>query len=155
LGKSGDDFSIKEDLGILFDQPTFHEDWTPTDIERAMRPFYKHWDSQIYLQYLDRFALNPRQKFKTLSRGMKMKLGLAVTLSHDAKLLLLDELHPGLTLLCAMKCLKYSRIIWQRKTEAYFFSTHITSDLEKVADYIVYIHKGQIVYSGLKDMRWL
>ena len=151
LEKSGDDISVKEDLGVLFDQPYFQEDWTPIDIEKAMRPFYKRWDSQAYHQYLQKFTLNPKQKFKTLSRGMKMKLGLAVTLSHDAKLLLLDEPTSGLDPVMRDEMLDILRDYMVEENRSVFFSTHITSDLEKIADYIIYIHKGQIVYSGLKD----
>lgn len=96
FGRPADDESLKEDMGVLFEQPYYQEDWTPVDIEKAMRPFYKKWSSTTFHQYLGRFSLEPRQRFKTMSRGMKMKLGMAVTLAHDAKLLLLDETTSGL-----------------------------------------------------------
>ncbi len=151
LGKSNNDVSVKEDLGILFDQPYFQEDWTPVDVEKTMRLFYKRWNSQAFHLYLEQFGLNPKQKFKTLSRGMKMKLGLAVTLSHDAKLLLLDEPTSGLDPVIRDEMLYILQDYMVEENRSVFFSTHITSDLEKIADYIIYIHKGQIVYSGLKD----
>lgn len=151
LSKPSEDTSLKEDLGVLFDQPYFQEDWTPIDVEGAMRPFYKRWDSSRYHQYLQRFLLNPKQKYKTLSRGMKMKLGLAVTLSHDAKLLLLDEPTSGLDPVMRDEMLDILRDYMVKENRNVFFSTHITSDLEKIADYIVYIDKGRIIYSGLKD----
>jgi ABC-2 type transport system ATP-binding protein len=151
LGRSGNDISLKEDLGILFDQPYYQEDWTPADIEKAMRPFYSRWDSLGYHQYLERFSLNPRQKFKTLSRGMKMKLGLAVTLSHGARLLLLDEPTSGLDPVVRDEMLSILRDYMVVEDRSVFFSTHITSDLEKIADWIIYIHEGRILYSGLKD----
>lgn len=151
LGRSSDDVSLKEDLGVLFDQPYFQEDWTPIDIEKALRPFYKQWDSATFHQYLQKFSLNPKQKYKTLSRGMKMKLGMAVTLSHDAKLLLLDEPTSGLDPVMRDEMLDIFRDYMVGENKSIFFSTHITSDLEKIADYIVYINKGRIVYSGLKD----
>ncbi|NMA70184.1 MAG: ABC transporter ATP-binding protein [Desulfitobacterium sp.] len=151
LGKSSDDFPLKEDLGVLFDQPYFQEDWTPLDIEKALSPFYRHWDSAAYHQYLQRFSLDPKQKFKSLSRGMKMKLGLAVTLSHNAQLLLLDEPTSGLDPVMRDEILDILREYMLDENKSLFFSTHITSDLEKIADYIIYIDKGRILYSGLKD----
>lgn len=151
LGKSGDDVSLKEDLGVLFDQPYFQEDWTPIDIEKAMRPFYSRWNSSVFHQYLQKFSLNPKQKYKTMSRGMKMKLGIAVTLSHDAKLLLLDEPTSGLDPVMRDEVLDILREYMLEEDKSVFFSTHITSDLEKIADYIIYIDKGRILYSGLKD----
>lgn len=151
LEKSGDDVSLKEELGVLFDQPYFQEDWTPIDIEKAMRPFYSRWDSSAFHQYLQKFSLNPNQKFKTMSRGMKMKLGMAATLSHDAKLLLLDEPTSGLDPVMRDEMLDILQEYMVGENRSIFFSTHITSDLEKIADYIIYIDKGRIVYSGLKD----
>ncbi|MDD3613916.1 MAG: ABC transporter ATP-binding protein [Clostridia bacterium] len=151
LGRSNDDTLLKEELGVLFDQPYYQEDWTPIDIERAMKPFYKGWDSSCYHKYLERFSLNPRQKYKTLSRGMKMKLGLAVTLSHVAKLLLLDEPSSGLDPVMRDEILDILRDYMVEENRSVFFSTHITSDLEKIADYIVYIDRGRIIYSGPKD----
>jgi len=151
LGKSNDDISLKDDLGVLFDQPYFQEDWTPIDIEKALRPFYSRWDSQAYHGYLQKFSLNPKQKYKSMSRGMKMKLGLAVTLSHNAKLLLLDEPTSGLDPVVRDEILEILQDYMLAEDRTVFFSTHITSDLEKVADYIVYIDRGRIVYSGLKD----
>lgn len=151
LGKSSDDIAIKEEMGILFDQPYFQEDWTPVDIEKALRPFYQQWNTDTYHQMIKKFSLNPKQKYKTMSRGMKMKLGMAVTLSHDAKLLLLDEPTGGLDPVMRDEVLDMLRNYMTVENRSIFFSTHITSDLEKIADYIVYIHKGRIFFSGLKD----
>jgi len=151
LGESYDNVIIKEDLGVLFDQPYYQEDWTPKHIEKALCPFYKRWDSLAFRKYLQKFSLDCGQKFKTLSRGMKMKLGLAVALSHDAKLLLLDEPTSGLDPVMRDQLLDILRDYMVEENRSVFFSSHITSDLEKIADYVVYIHRGQIVYSGLKD----
>lgn len=151
LGKSSEDMAVKEELGVLFDQPYFQEDWTPIDIEKALQPFYRQWSSDAYHKYLKKFSLDPKQKYKTMSRGMKMKLGMAVTLSHDAKLLLLDEPTGGLDPVMRDELLDTLRDYMTLENRSIFFSTHITSDLEKIADYIVYIHKGEIFFSGLKD----
>lgn len=151
LGKPASDVSIKEDIGVLFEQPYYQEDWTPADVEKAMQPFYTRWDSVAYHGYLQRFSLDLKQKFKTMSRGMKMKLGMAVTLSHDAKVLLLDEPTSGLDPVGRDEMLDILRDYMVDENRSIFFSTHITSDLEKIADYITYIYKGKIVYSGAKD----
>ena len=151
FGKNADDVSLKEDIGVLFEQPYFQEDWTPIDVEKSMRPFYKKWSSKAFHQYLEQFSLDPEQKYKTMSRGMKMKLGMAVTLAHDAKLLLLDEPTSGLDPAGREEMLEILRAYMVEEDRTVFFSTHITSDLEKIADYITYIKNGRILYSGLKD----
>lgn len=151
FSKPAEDVSLKEDVGVLFEQPYYQEDWTPLDIEKAMRPFYKKWSDAAFHQYLERFSLDPKQKYKTMSRGMKMKLGMAVTLAHDAKLLLLDEPTSGLDPVGRDEMLEIFRDYMVKEDRTIFFSTHITSDLEKIADYITYIQNGRILYSGLKD----
>lgn len=151
LGRPADEVAVKDEIGVLFDQPYYQEDWTPTDIERAVRPFYTNWESQTYNRYLERFSLPSNQKFKTMSRGMKMKLGMAVTLSHQAKLLLLDEPTSGLDPVGRDEMLEILRDYMMKEDRTVFFSTHITTDLEKIADYITYLHKGKVVYSGAKD----
>ncbi len=151
FGKAADDVSLKEDISVLFEQPYYQEDWTPIDVEKSMSPFYKKWSSKAFHQYLERFSLHPKQKYKTMSRGMKMKLGMAVTLAHDAKLLLLDEPTSGLDPVGREEILEILRDYMVLENRTIFFSTHITSDLEKIADYITYIQNGKILYSGLKD----
>ena len=143
--------NVKEDIGVLFDQPYYQADWTPRQIEKALRPFYNRWDGRRFHEHLQRFSLDAGQKFKTFSRGMKMKLGLAVALSHDAKLLLLEEPTSGLDPVMRDQLLDILRGYMAEEDRTVFFSSHITSDLEKVADYLVYIHQGKVLYSGLKD----
>ena len=151
LGKSNEDVLNKENLGVLLEQPYFQEDWTPADVEKAMRPFYVDWDSTAFHKYLQAFSLDNKQKFKTMSRGMKMKLGMAVTLSHNAKLLILDEPTSGLDPVAREEMLDICRDFMVKEDRSIFFSTHITSDLEKIADNIVYLHKGRIIFSGAKE----
>ncbi len=150
FGKPAEEVLVKEDIGVLFEQPYYQEDWTPRDVEKAVRPFYTNWDSEAYRRYLQRFSLPAGQKFKTMSRGMKMKLGMAATLSHGAKVLLLDEPTSGLDPVGRDEMLEILREYMVPEDRSIFFSTHITSDLEKIADTITYIHKGKIVYSGSK-----
>jgi len=151
LGKPISDVSIKEELGVMFDQPYFQEDWTPLDIERGVRPFYVRWDESEYRRYLSRFDLDHKKKFKEFSRGMKMRLAMAVHLSHDARLLLLDEPTGGLDPVARDEILDIMREYLVENERTILFSTHITGDLERIADMIVYISHGTIAFCGEKD----
>jgi ABC-2 type transport system ATP-binding protein len=151
LGRPASDVSVKADLGIMFDQPYYQEDWTAKDIEKALQPYYCRWDSDVWNGYLERFQLPQRKKFKDFSRGMKMKLGLSAALAHDAKLLLLDEPTGGLDPVVREEMLDIMREYLLDETRTIFFSTHITSDLEKVADRVIFISDGKIVFDDEKD----
>lgn len=151
LGSSAQAPAIKEEIGILFDQPYYQEEWTPLDMERSLSPFYPGWDSGRYRDYLSRFGLDPRKKFKSLSRGMKQKLGLAFHLSRDTRLLLLDEPTGGLDPAARDELLDILREYLIPEHRTILFSTHITSDLERFADCIVYISGGAVSYSGDKE----
>ncbi|MDR0947916.1 MAG: ABC transporter ATP-binding protein [Lachnospiraceae bacterium] len=153
LGAPDGDCRIKEEVGVMFDQPYFQEDWTPLDVEKGIKPFYKNWNSHDYRSFLSRFGLDAHKKFKDLSRGMKMKLGLAVHLSHEAKLLLLDEPTGGLDPVSRDEILDILREYLVKEDRTILFSTHITSDLERIADMIVYISGGKVSYCGsLEDL---
>ncbi|MCL2604639.1 MAG: ABC transporter ATP-binding protein [Defluviitaleaceae bacterium] len=151
LGKADGDVTAKEDIGVMFDQPYFQEDWTPLDIEKGIKPFYRGWDGGQYRKYLAQFGLDPKKKFKDFSRGMKMKLSFAVHLSHGAKLLILDEPTSGLDPVARDEMLDIMREHLVEEDRTILFSTHITSDLERIADMIVYISGGSISFSGDKD----
>lgn len=152
LGKPDGDITAKEDIGVMFDQPYFQEDWTPFDIEKGIKPFYRGWDSAQYRRYLTQFGLDHNKKFSAFSRGMKMKLSFAVHLSHGAKLLLLDEPTSGLDPLARDEVLDIMREHLVKENRTILFSTHITSDLERIADMIVYISDGAVSFSGDKDV---
>lgn len=151
LGKSNDDVNVKEDIGIMFDQPYFQEHWTPLDIERGIKPFYHNWDGGEYRKYLSRFELDPRKKFKDFSRGMKMKLAMAVHLSHNARLLLLDEPTGGLDPASRDEFIDIMREYLVQEGRTILFSTHIVSDLEHIADLIAYISQGSLLFCGEKE----
>lgn len=146
---------IKERIGVVFDQPFYVEEWTLREVERALAPFYQTWQSARYHQLLRDFDLDPQKQVKALSRGMKMKLMIAAALSHDAQLLILDEPTSGLDPVARDELLEILTAFMTDErhgaTRGILFSTHITSDLEKIADYITFIRDGALVYTGPKD----
>ncbi len=146
-----DEGAIKEDVAVVFDQPYYVEDWDLRDVEKAHKMFYKKWDSPVYYKYLKEFGLIKEKKVKELSRGMKMKLMIAVAFSHNAKLLILDEPTGGLDPVARDEFIDILSRYIEDGERSVIFSTHITSDLEKIADYITFIRKGKIVFSGEKD----
>lgn len=131
--------SLKEDIGIVLDHLFYIDEWTVSDVERALSPFYENWDSQKYAFCIQNFHLDPARKLKELSRGMKIKLMVSVALSHDAKLLILDEPTSGLDPVARSELMEILRDFVQDERRSVLFSTHITSDLEKVADFITFI----------------
>jgi ABC-2 type transport system ATP-binding protein len=151
LGKPISDASVKADLGVLFDQPYYQEDWTVDDIQKALRPYYINWNSTLWEEYLVRFELPKKVKFRNLSRGMKMKLGISSALAHDAKLLLLDEPTGGLDPVVREEILDILREYMIVETRTIFFSTHITRDLERIADRIIFMSGGKVIFNENKD----
>jgi ABC-2 type transport system ATP-binding protein len=142
------ELEIKQNLGIIFDDFFFIEMWQIKDIEDAIKAFYNSWDSKLFRQYLDRFHLPFDKRIKDLSRGMKVKLMLAVAMSHNAKFLILDEPTSGLDPVARNELLDIFKEYISSGERSILFSTHITSDLEKVADYITLIDNGRLFYSG-------
>ncbi len=146
------DDSIKEQVGVVFDQPYFVDEWNLNEVEKAVKLFYKKWSSNKFAGYLKEFNLDRKKKVKDLSRGMKMKLMITVALSHDARFLILDEPTSGLDPVARDELMDILSEFVISETRSVLFSTHITSDLEKVADYITLINNGEIVFSGTKDL---
>ena len=142
---------IKEQIGVVFDECYYLEDWTLNDVEKAVSIFYKNWNSSIYEKYLKEFNLARDKKVKDLSRGMRMKLMIAVAFSHEAKLLILDEPTSGLDPVARDEFLDILRDYIEDEEKSVIFSSHITSDIEKIADYITYINNGEIIFTGEKD----
>jgi len=138
-------------IGVVMDAPLYVEDWTLADVQTAISPFYKQWDKQKYAELLTRFGLDTRKKVKELSRGMKVKLQIAVALSHNADLLILDEPTSGLDPAARDEICDILREFVTDESKTVLFSTHITSDLEKTADFITFIMNGRIVFTGTKD----
>lgn len=140
-----------EQIGVVMDSPFYVDEWKVTDVESAISPFYKNWDKEVFSSYLKKFGLNPKKKVKELSRGMKVKLQIAAALSHEAKFLILDEPTSGLDPVARDEICDLLQEFVSDENKGILFSTHITSDIEKTADYITFILNGNIVFTGAKD----
>lgn len=153
LGRDNDDYFelTKEDIGVVLDEVGFSSYFTAKDIDKIMSYTYKNWSSKQFYAYLERLSLPADKKFKDLSRGMKMKLGIAVALSHDAKLLILDEATNGLDPVVRDEVTDLFMEFTGDESHSILISSHIVSDLEKICDYIAFMHKGQIILCEEKD----
>ncbi len=142
---------IKEKTGVVFDESGFHDFLRLSDISKIMRKIYRKWDDKEFYKYCKKFSLPEKESFKNFSRGMKMKLSIAVALSHHAELLILDEATSGLDPVARDEILDIFLEFIQDPGHTIFVSSHIISDLEKVADYIAFIHKGELLFCRSKD----
>lgn len=142
---------IKEKIGVVFDESGFHDFLKLSDISKIMGKIYQYWDDKEFYEYCRKFSLPEKELFKNFSRGMKMKLSIAVALSHHAELLILDEATSGLDPVAREEILDIFLEFIQDERHTIFVSSHIISDLEKVADYIAFIHKGEILFCKSKD----
>ena len=151
LDAMADEERAKEQLGVVLDSSYFIEYMTVDAVERTSSPMYPLWDHNLFDAYLRRFGLGRNKKIKDLSRGMQMKLMLAVALSHDAKQLILDEPTSGLDVLSRDELMDILSDYVADGGHSVIFSTHITADLERCADFLAYITNGMLYYSGPKD----
>lgn len=142
---------LKEHIGVVMDECSFPENLNAKEIDKVMKNCYKTWNRTKYMGYLDKFALSLKKPVKEYSRGMKMKLSIAVALSHDSKLLILDEATSGLDPIVRDEILEVFLDFIQDESHSIFISSHIISDLEKICDYITFIHNGKILLSEIKD----
>lgn len=142
---------LKEHIGVVIDECSFPENLNAKEIDKVMKNCYKTWNRTKYMGYLDKFALSLKKPVKEYSRGMKMKLSIAVALSHDSKLLILDEATSGLDPIVRDEILDVFLDFIQDESHSIFISSHIISDLEKICDYITFIHNGKIILSDVKD----
>jgi len=142
---------IKEHLGVVIDDCGFPENLTVSEIVNIMKYCFKTWSASAFSGYIKRFDLPTNKPVKELSRGMRMKLSIAVALSHDSRLLLLDEATSGLDPIVRDEILDILLDFIQDEEHSVFISSHIISDLEKICDYITFIHKGKIIFSESKD----
>lgn len=146
-----DELEVKERIGFVYDENHFYNELSVLEMKKIIAPFYSRWDDSVFKDYLDRFELSPRKKIKDLSRGMKMKFSLVISLSHHADLLLLDEPTSGLDPIFRSELLDILAEIIQDENKSIFLSTHLTADLDKIADYITFINRGELVFCEGKD----
>lgn len=136
-----------EEIGVVFDALHFHESFTPEKIGTVSALTFQNWDGDMYQSYLEQFKLPKKSKIKGFSKGMRMKLSIAAALSHKARLLLLDEPTSGLDPIARDELLDILMDFMQDETHSILLSSHITSDLEKIADYITFLHEGKILFT--------
>lgn len=143
--------ALRQDIGVVLDHTYLVGDWRLAEAERALRPFYDRWDGGRYRQLLDEFGLDLRARVKDLSRGMAVKLMITVALSHQARLLVFDEPTSGLDPATRDELTGIIGDFLLDEGHSVLFSTHITSDLDRIGDYVTLIHDGRIAWTGTKD----
>jgi len=140
---------IKEQMAVVFDELPFNENLNAKQLSYILGGIFKNWDKELFQKYLDHFQLPEKKRFVQFSKGMKMKLQLASALSHGASLLVMDEPTAGLDPVARSEFLDLFRQFIQEEDHSIFMSSHITSDLEKVADYVTFIDRGRILLTGM------
>ena len=149
--QSPDFLRTKEDIGVVLDETCIPEVITAKQLGKIMAGTYKNWEQDVYDSWLEKFRLPPDKKFKEYSRGMTMKLGIAAALSHRAKLLLLDEATSGLDPIVRDEVLEIFNEFTREEDHSILISSHILSDLEKLCDYIAFLHRGRLLFCDEKD----
>ena len=145
------DTDIRERIAVVYDGANFPSYLNANQVSDIMAGVYRHWDKKLFRHYLEKFKLTPTQKIKQYSRGMTMKLAIAAALSHHPQLLVLDEATSGLDPIMRDEMLDVFLDFVQDERHSILLSSHITSDLEKIADYITFIHNGRLILSAMKD----
>lgn len=151
FGKDHTSPSVKESIGVVFDEYNFHDVFTANDMEKILSKVYRSWNSGLFHQYLKRFQLPDNKVIGSFSKGMKMKLSIICALAHQPKLLILDEATTGLDPIVRDEILDLFLEFIQDEENSIFFSSHITSDIQKIADYVILIHQGKIIFEEQKD----
>lgn len=138
---------IKERIGFVYDGNVFFEGLNLKDIRRIVGPAYKNWDDTLFYQYVEQFGLPLNKAIKTFSKGMQMKASLAIALSHHAELIIMDEPTAGLDPIFRRELLDLLQELMLDGSRTIFFSTHITTDLDRIADYIAFIQNGELIFN--------
>lgn len=149
--QSPDFTSLKNDIGVVLDEAYFPEVITVSNVNSIMKYTYANWSESTFFNYINRFGLPKNKPFRDFSRGMKMKLAIAVALSHDPKLLILDEATSGLDPMVRDEMLDIFNDFTRDEGHSVLLSSHIVSDLEKICDYITFIHRGRLMLCEEKD----
>ena len=145
------DTELREKIGVVYDGDNFPAYWTAKQLSKVMAGLYAQWDNALFQKYLEAFCLPAKQKLKNYSRGMTMKLAIAAALAHHPQLLILDEATSGLDPVMRDEMLDVFLEFVQEEDHSILLSSHITSDLEKVADYITFIHNGRLIMTVSKN----
>ncbi len=151
LGMENTNSTIKKDIGVVFDECNFHDVFNTSDIEKILSGIYQSWDGNLYRQYLQKFKIPEKKQIGSFSKGMKMKLSIICAMAHKPKLLILDEATTGLDPVVRDEMLDLFLEFIQDEECSIFFSSHITSDIQKIADYVILIHQGKIIFEEQKD----
>lgn len=145
------DSGAKEEIGVVFDGSNYPDIRSPRKISAVMKRIYRSWDEAAFFQLLKKLSLPPDKQIRQFSKGMKMKLAISAALSHHSRLLILDEATSGLDPVTRDELLDLFYEFIQDEQHSIFMSSHITSDLEKICDYVTYIHKGKLLLCQEKD----
>ena len=151
LGGSIEDASVRAKIGVVFDDLHLHKTLRIRQAAKIFPHIFEDFDAELFAEYLNRFNLDAEKKIKDLSRGMRMKLEIAIALSHHPELLILDEPTAGLDPVVRDEVLEIFQDFMQDENHAILFSSHITSDIDKIADYLTFIHDGEILFSVTTD----
>lgn len=143
--------ALKDKIGVVFDEMGFHDFMTPKQINKMFKNIYHNWNEDEFFGYLKRFSLPANKKCGDYSRGMRMKLQIAVAMSHNAELLIMDEPTSGLDPIVRSEILQIFQEFVMEENHTILFSSHITSDLERIADEVIFINGGKIILTGNKD----
>lgn len=143
--------ALKEKIGVVFDEMGFHEFLTANEINGVMKNIYTNWKEEVFFDYLKRFSLPRKKRCGSFSRGMRMKLQIAVALSHEAELLIMDEPTSGLDPIVRNEILQIFQEYVLEENHTILLSSHITGDLERIADMVTFIDHGKIILSGDKN----
>ena len=142
---------LKEDIGVVLDEVGIPACLNPKQVGKIMANTFRNWEQAVYDSLLEKLAVPPEKPFKDFSKGMKMKLGIAIALSHRPKLLILDEATSGLDPVVRDEVLDLFSEFTREESHAVLISSHIVSDLEKICDYIAFLHKGRLLLCEEKD----
>ena len=151
FGRDNTNSSFKNDIGVVFDECTFHSVFNAQDMGKIFSGIYPTWDDELYHNYLKQFRLPTDKPIDSFSKGMKMKLGIAVAMSHESKLLMLDEATAGLDPVARDEIVEMLYDFTRDENHSVLISSHIVSDLEKLCDYIAFLHKGKLLLCEEKD----
>lgn len=142
---------IKQDIGVVLDEVGLPQDFNIKEIQAVMKNTFANWQDDVFANYISKFKLPEKKAFKSFSKGMKMKLGIAIALSHDAKLLILDEPTSGLDPVVRDEIVDIFNDFTRDENHSILISSHIVSDLEKICDYIAFLHNGRLMLCEEKD----